>query len=244
MTGHRHTTHEHEHDFEVAPGLPEPLPADEKLLWQGAPDWRLLARHAFHARTLAIYFAVILAIRLVSQWADSGSIVAAAIATVWLLPLAALVVGMACLMAYLSSRTTVYTLTDRRLVMRVGIVLTLTFNLPFKRIDAAALHRLRSGQDDGSGDIALTLAADTSIAYVHLWPHARPWKVARTQPMLRSLRDAAQVATLLTEAWAKDRQLAAAPAAVAAELEADRLTPATSPRAEPRWQPEMTASAR
>ncbi len=40
-------------------------------------------------------------------------------------------------MAWLSARSTVYTLTDRRMVMRMGIVLTVTFNLPFKRIAAA-----------------------------------------------------------------------------------------------------------
>lgn len=203
MSAHRHTSHEHEHDFEARPGLPEPLPPGEQLLWQGAPDWRLLARHAFHARTLAIYFAVILALRLVTQWAETGSGVQALLATLWLLPLAALAVGMACLMAWLASRTTVYTLTDRRVVMRVGIVLTLTFNLPFKRVESAALHRLQRQAGDGSGDIALTLSAGNSIAYAHLWPHARPWKLARTQPMLRALPDAAAVAGLLTAAWAR-----------------------------------------
>jgi len=30
--------HEHEYDFEASPGLPEPLPAREKILWQGAPQ--------------------------------------------------------------------------------------------------------------------------------------------------------------------------------------------------------------
>ena len=29
--------HVPEHDFEPQPGLPEPLPRDETLLWQGAP---------------------------------------------------------------------------------------------------------------------------------------------------------------------------------------------------------------
>ena len=43
-------------------------------------------------------------------------------------------------MAWLSARNTVYTITDRRVVMRIGIVLTLTFNLPFKRIAAAGLQ--------------------------------------------------------------------------------------------------------
>jgi len=48
----------HEHEFEAAPGLPEPLPATEKILWQGSPDWRLLGNEAFHLKTLSIYFAL------------------------------------------------------------------------------------------------------------------------------------------------------------------------------------------
>ncbi|MEY3475503.1 MAG: hypothetical protein RL087_1961, partial [Pseudomonadota bacterium] len=30
----------HEHEFEAAPGLPAPLPVGERILWQGAPQWR------------------------------------------------------------------------------------------------------------------------------------------------------------------------------------------------------------
>ena len=37
-----------EHDDEPQNGLPEALPAGERLLWQGSPDWRVLARHGFH----------------------------------------------------------------------------------------------------------------------------------------------------------------------------------------------------
>ena len=65
---HRHTTHEHEHDFEAVRGLPEPLPPGETLLWQGAPDWRVLARHGFHLRQLVGYFGVILALRFATMW--------------------------------------------------------------------------------------------------------------------------------------------------------------------------------
>ena len=56
-------TPHHEHEFEAAPGLPEPLPAGERILWQGAPDWRALAVHVFHVRKLAAYFAGILRVR-------------------------------------------------------------------------------------------------------------------------------------------------------------------------------------
>jgi hypothetical protein len=55
---------------------------------------------------------------------------------------------------------------------------------------------------DGSGDIPLLLAGETRVGYVTLWPHARPWKMKRVQPMMRSVPDAARVAQLLARALA------------------------------------------
>ena len=185
-----------EHDDEAAPGLPAPLPAGERLLWRGAPDWRVLARRSFHLRKLAAYFAVLIAWRGFSSLADGGSLASAAASTLWTVPLAALALGFIALLAWLVASNTVYTLTDRRVVMRVGIVLTVTFNLPLCRIEAARLHALPGG----AGDIALVLNNDDRIGYIHLWPHVRPWRFARTEPMLRALPDAAPVAQLLADA--------------------------------------------
>lgn len=190
-------SHGHEHEFEAAPGLPEPLPQGERMLWQGAPDWRALARHAFHIRGLSLYFAAILAARVLNELANGGTASDAASAVAWLLPVAVFALGMLCLLAYLSSKSTLYTITNRRVIMRVGIVLTLTFNLPFKFI-ASAGFKSRTGQ---TGDIPLALAGQDKIAYVHLWPHARPWRVASPEPMLRCVPEAERVAALLTQAW-------------------------------------------
>ena len=43
--------------------------------------------------------------------------------------------------------STAYTLTNRRVVMRIGIVLTLSFNLPLKRIAAAEMAPAPRGRD-------------------------------------------------------------------------------------------------
>jgi Bacterial PH domain len=188
----------HEHELEPEYGLPEPLPRGERVLWQGSPQWRVMARRVFHVRKLTLYFGVILVLRAGTVLADGGTTAEALIAALWLLPAVLLALGMVTLMAWMSSRSTVYTITDRRVVMRVGIVLSLTFNLPFGRIAAAGLRR----DPDGSGDIPLALVAAEKIAYVHLWPHARPWRLARPEPMLCSLPDAAQVARVLSQAWA------------------------------------------
>ena len=206
---HRHTAGP-EHEYEPQRGLPEVLPAGETLIWQGSPDWRALARGAFHLRKLAVYFALMLALRGVVAYADGRSAADAVMAALWLLPLAALGLGLVAMLAWLSARGTVYTLTSKRVVMRIGIVLTVTYNLPFQRIARADLAL----DADGHGDIALALAGKDRIAYLQLWPHARPWRMARPEPSLRSVPDAARLAQTLVAAWAAATGRSAAPAPV------------------------------
>lgn len=188
----------HEHEFEAAPGLPEALPAGERILWQGAPDWKALAVEAFHVRQVAVYFIAMLALRAAFVVSEGGSVLEGAVAALWLLPVALFATGMLGVLARLSAGTTFYTLTNRRVVMRVGIVLTLTFNLPLRRLSAAGL---REYGDSGIGDIPLQLAGDGKVAFVHLWPHARPWHAARPEPMLRCIPAAREVAQALRTAW-------------------------------------------
>lgn len=186
-----------EHELEAQPGLPERLPEGEHILWQGSPQWQRLARTAFHADKIAVYFGIVLVWRALTVWYDGGDALAIGRALLWLAPVFAIGLGLVLMLAWLSARSTLYTLTDRRIVMRIGIVLTVAFNLPLKRIDGATLQPLR----DGVGDVALTLESETRIAWLQLWPHVRPWQLKRPQPMLRALPDADAVARRLTQAW-------------------------------------------
>ena len=179
-------------DLDTTPrGLPEPLPPGERILWQGAPSVAGAAMRIFHARLVAAWFA--LASLLGAGAAAEGS---AAFAVVVTLLAGAVALGLLMLFAWLVHRTTVYTITDRRIVMRVGIALPITLNLPFAMTEGAGL-RLFS---DGSGDIPVQLRKGERVAYLHLWPHARPWRVSQPEPMLRSVPEAEKVASLLARA--------------------------------------------
>ncbi len=96
------------------------------------------------------------------------------------------------------ARSTTYTITNRRVVIRIGMALPLTDQ------PAVRPHRRRRlpRRPDGSGDIALQLARGDRLAYVVLWPHARPLAPAPAEPMLRALPDAAQAAQILARALA------------------------------------------
>jgi hypothetical protein len=185
-----------EHEFEAQRGLPETLPTDEKLLWQGSPDWRLLALSAFHWRKIAVYFAFLLGLKVVLALSDGSDITSALLSTGVLLILAAFALALVATLAWLSARTAVYTVTSKRVVMRIGVVLSVTFNLPFSRIESAALKCFANGQ----GDIPIRLIGTDRIAYLHLWPHVRPWRIAYPEPMLRAIPNAAHVAGLLSRA--------------------------------------------
>ncbi|WP_291012653.1 photosynthetic complex putative assembly protein PuhB [Hydrogenophaga sp.] len=185
----------HEHEFEAAPGLPEPLPKGERLLWQGSPNWVQLALHAFHVRKLALYFVAMLAVQWLYLLGDPQAALLRPLLTS--VVMASLALGLLCLTAWFSARTTLYSLTDRRVIMRVGIVLTLTFNLPLRQIAGASIKPYA----DGQGDIAIALKGEDRIAWLNLWPHARPWQLKRPEPSLRCLPDAAAVAARLQTAW-------------------------------------------
>jgi hypothetical protein len=183
-------------DFEPVRGLPGHLPPGETLLWQGSPRWRAIARTVFHIPQIAIYFGVLIAFGVLSALLDGQNAWSAAKPAMWLAPLGLLSIGILTLMAWLTQRTTVYSITSRRVVMRFGIALPITLNLPFSHIGDAAL-KLHA---DGSGDIPLELGSKDHLAYLVLWPHARPWRFSKPQPMLRCVPDAAKAAEILASA--------------------------------------------
>jgi Bacterial PH domain len=189
-------------------GLAEPLPPGERVLWQGAPRWTALAIHAFHVRKLVLYFGIILALRALGVLADGGTATEALTAALWLSPLALAALGLVTLIAWLTARTTIYAITNKRVVMRVGVVLAITLNLPYRLIESAGLRAYR----DGTADLPLALQAGEHLAWLHLWPHVRPWRTAHPEPMLRSVPEPHQVATILARALAEHAGIAARPA--------------------------------
>ena len=185
-----------EHDFEPVPGLPEELPDGEVVLWQGAPDWRIYAYRGLHIRALMPYFLMLLIWNGVVLVGDGLGTFDILISMAGLAGAACVAIGLMALFAWGTARTTVYTITNRRVVLRFGIALPIIINLPFRMIDSVDLRPLV----DGTGDIAMKISPRERLAYLVLWPHARPFALNRTEPMLRAVPDAMQVARILADA--------------------------------------------
>lgn len=207
-----------EHDYEPIPGLPEKLPAGEVILWQGAPVRRAFAIRCMHLPLLAGYFGLMVLARAGTVLWEGASAGVTARDALWFILPSLGVLGLAALLSWAVARTTVYTITNRRLVFRIGIALSMTVNLPFSIVQAAAARL----NPDGSGDISVTLSGTDRISYLFFWPHVRPWRITRPQPTLRAVADAAAVAQLLSRALAAASAVPVRTNVAAAEPEAPR----------------------
>ncbi|MEO0420848.1 MAG: photosynthetic complex putative assembly protein PuhB [Pseudomonadota bacterium] len=186
-----------EHDHEPVRGLPGPLPPGEALLWQGSPDAWLLARDVFHLRVLIGYFLAFAVWRVLVGISDGLAPMAVVMGAGIVVLMGALLIGALVAYAALMANSTVFSITNRRVVVRYGLTLPKTWNLPFGLIRSASLRCRGRGR---AGDVCLELPEEDRIGYLMLWPFARPGKLLQPQPMLRALPDAKQAATVLSDA--------------------------------------------
>ena len=173
-----------EYSHEPSRGLPGVLPLDEKILWQSGPDWKNMALTALHIRLTIAYFTAI--VIWLGTNGDATSAIAVSV-------LGISVVGLFALFAWGVGRTTVYTLTNKRLVLRIGVALNKCINLPLSEIKSANLKMLPSGH----GNIVLDLKGAPRLGYIMLWPHVRSLRFVTPQPTLRAIPDAQAFAALL-----------------------------------------------
>jgi len=176
-------------------GVAEALPPGERVLWEGAPEPRALTRHLLFIRPVTAYFALMVTWWIVAQPASVRG------AAFWgplalQLLLVALVLGGALGLGRWIANATTYAITDRRLVMRIGVIFPITVNIPLAYVQGAQLRTFA----DGTGQIAIQLDPKEKLAWVVLFPHVRSWRFGRPEPLLRGLGDPAAVGAVLRQA--------------------------------------------
>jgi hypothetical protein len=185
-------------DFEPRRGLPDDLPDGEVLLWQGSPDWRSLVQHALHARLAVLYIAVIALWGFAASLNDGATVPEAIAAATRVLIPGGIGLGLLAFLAWLMARNTTYSITNKRIAMRIGVALPMTVNIPLRFVTSADVKIFR----DGTGDIPLAVDGPVRLGFVPLWPHVRAWRLKNPQPMLRSVPSAPAVAAKLAKALA------------------------------------------
>lgn len=186
-------------DVEPVPGLPENLPEGEHILWQGKPDTWLLARDSLNFNWIMGYFVLLGAWRtIVATETREGIAAFSAAVPFLLLGLATAVVLL--LLAYLMASTTLYTLTNRRVAMRIGIALTVTLNLPYRWVESVEKERRKNG----SGTLAIKLIDEgTRLSFMMCWPHCKPWAFNPARPAFRAIKNVDEVGQILADAAQK-----------------------------------------
>ncbi|MDX2308672.1 MAG: photosynthetic complex putative assembly protein PuhB [Hyphomicrobium sp.] len=187
---------EYDNEHESVPGVPGILPEDETILWRGQPSALGITFGALHGGLVVAYFAIV-GLWRVTTAAGEGVPLGEALVSTWTLAVACgLALSILALVGWLTQRTTIYTITSHRVVMRYGIALPMTVNIPLKAISSANL-RLTGG---GTGDIALKLNQPLGLGYIHFWPHARAWRLSEPEPMFRAVRSVERVGQILAGA--------------------------------------------
>ena len=190
-----------EHDHEPVPGLPGRLPEGEHILWQGAPSSAKVSRQVMKTRWIAGYFAVLVTWNITAGIYDGRLPSEILFSSGALAILSTIAIGLLEAFAWGVQKTTLYTITNKRVVMRIGVALSATFNLPFTRIVSADM---REGPD-GTGDIALTLKPGDRLSWLVFWPHVRGFNKGVLMPQMICLKDVAIAGNVLSAALAGSR---------------------------------------
>ncbi len=186
----------HEYEYEDIPGVPGTLPADETMLWQGRPTWRSFLVNVFHIRIVLGYFAVLALWRFGSAIEADKGMADGLVSAAWVGVLAAGATALLMALAWAYTKTTVYTITSKRIVLRFGVAVPMAVNIPHTKIESIGLKTF----GDQSGEIPVRVGGDDKLAYLVLWPHAKRWELSNPQPMFRAVPDAGGVATILANA--------------------------------------------
>jgi hypothetical protein len=164
-------------------------------LWQGRPNWFRLTVESLNLWWVVAYFAVLTVWRFITV-IDILSFERAIIMTLPIVIMTLIVFLLLMLVGFIQARATVYTITNRRVAMRIGAALTVTLNIPYTQIENAAVS---VGKAD-CGNIALETKGASKFSYLVLWPHIRSWKLSKPEPTLRAIPDVQSVAQILAKA--------------------------------------------
>lgn len=159
------------------------IPAEEKLLWSGRPDWRGLAYQSFGLKYLILYF-IGGAFYAISKMDRTFSL------DVFLMSfypyfLSGLLAGIVLsAIAYFQAINISYVITEKRVIIRSGAALIFLLNAPFKKISSIDKQKLRNGMVN----ISFTTISRKRIPYLSCWPSVKPWSIFNPKPAFRCIQ--------------------------------------------------------
>ena len=183
---------EYKSKFEAPKNILDVIPNGESILWKGRPSLWGFSWNLFGLKWITLYLSM-LSIVSVARFFASDFYTAF---YVDFLPFflsgifaSIILIGLAATQTY----STVYIITENRVIIKTGAALSFLISMPFKKIKEVNLQK----RGASIGTISFELLSEKRVPYISCWPSVRPWKFKRTQPAFSCIGSVDEVATIL-----------------------------------------------
>ena len=183
---------EYKTKFEAPKNILDAIPNGESILWKGRPSLWGFSWNLFGLKWITLYLSI-LSIVSVARFFASDFYTAF---YVDFLPFflsgifaSIILIGLAATQTY----STVYIITENRVIIKTGAALSFLISMPFKKIKEVNLQK----RGASIGTISFELLSEKRVPYISCWPSVRPWKFKRTQPAFSCIGSVDEVATVL-----------------------------------------------
>jgi len=183
---------EYKTKFEAPKNILDAIPNGESILWKGRPSLWGFSWNLFGLKWITLYLSM-LSIVSVARFFASDFYTAF---YVDFLPFflsgifaSIILIGLAATQTY----STVYIITENRVIIKTGAALSFLISMPFKKIKEVNLQK----RGASIGTISFELLSEKRVPYISCWPSVRPWRFKRTQPAFSCIGSVDEVATIL-----------------------------------------------
>jgi len=183
---------EYKTKFEAPKNILDAIPDGESILWKGKPSLWGFSWNLFGLKWITFYLSILSVVSIARFFAsDFHTAFYIDFLPFFLSGIFAsiILIGLAAIQAY----STVYIITENRVIIKTGAALSFLISMPFKKIKEVNLQK----RGASIGTISFELFSKKRVPYISCWPSVRPWKFKKTQPAFSCVRSVEEVATIL-----------------------------------------------
>ena len=183
---------EYKTKFEAPKNILDAIPNGESILWKGRPSLWGFSWNLFGLKWITLYLSMLSIVSVARFFASDfytafyvdclPFFLSGIFASIILIDLAAT-----------QTYSTVYIITENRVIIKTGAALSFLISMPFKKIKEVNLQK----RGASIGTISFELLSEKRVPYISCWPSVRPWKFKRTQPAFSCIGSVDEVATIL-----------------------------------------------
>ena len=183
---------EYKTKFEVHKNILDAIPEGESILWKGKPSFWGFSWYFFGLKLLAFYL-IILSVVFAARLTVTDFFTAFVVDFLPFLLSGILTSFILMALAKIQSQSSVYIITENRVIIKSGAALSFLISMPFKKIKAVNLQKRKGSL----GTISFELNSGKRVPYVSCWPSVRPWRFKNTEPAFSCIENVDEVATIL-----------------------------------------------